>query len=185
MRSRTDIVETPRLLLRLPRESDAERFVNIHQDPEVLEQKQVTLTAPIGGLEVGLKNVNRMLRHWDQRGYGQWAVVERLSGQVIGCVGLFHPDGWPGIDLGWIFHRSRWGHGFATEAARAAIQWAWDRGDIDHIISLIAPHDLRSIRVAVKIGEQFEREAVDPIGVRHPNSQGYGKSLNARSKEES
>ena len=156
-------VETPRLLLRLPEEADAEPFVIIHQDPEVLEKKQVTLTAPTGGIEVGVQNVRRMLRHWDQQGYGQWAVVEKTSGQVIGCVGLFHPKGWPGVDLSWIFHRSRWGNGFATEASRAAVQWAWQATDIEHIISLIAPQDLRSIRVATKIGERFERADADPV----------------------
>ena len=155
-------VETPRLLLRLPEEADAEPFLIIHQDPEVLQKKQVTLTAPTGGLEVGVQNVRRMLRHWDQHGYGQWAVVEKSSAQVIGCVGLYHPPGWPGIDLSWILHRERWGHGLATEASGAALEWAWTV-DIDHIISLIAPHDLRSIRVATKIGERFERADVDPV----------------------
>jgi RimJ/RimL family protein N-acetyltransferase len=156
-------VETPRLLLRLPEEHDADRLVIIHEDPEVLEKKQVTLMAPTGVIDVGLKNVRRMLRHWDERGYGQWAVVEKSSERVIGCVGFFHPDGWPGIDLGWIFHRERWGHGFATEASRAALEWAWGTNRIDHVISLIAPHDLRSIRIATKIGERFERADVDPI----------------------
>jgi len=155
-------VETPRLFLRIPEEADAERFVIIHQDPEVLQKKQVTLTAPTGGIEVGVQNVRRMLRHWDQHGYGQWAVVEKSSAQVIGCVGLYHPPGWPGIDLSWILHRERWGHGLATEASGAALEWAWT-ADIDHIISLIAPHDLRSIRVATKIGERFERADVDPV----------------------
>jgi len=156
-------VETPRLLLRLPEENDAEPFLMIHQDPEVLEKKQVTLTAPTGGIEVGVQNVRRMLRHWEQRGYGQWAVVEKSSAQVIGCVGLFHPKEWPGIDLSWILHRSRWGNGFATEASLAALEWAWQSTDIEHIISLIAPHDLPSIRVATKIGERFERADSDPV----------------------
>ena len=156
-------VETPRLLLRLPEETDAGPFVIIHQDPEVLEKKQVTLTAPPGGIEVGMQNVRRMLRHWDRQGYGQWAVVEKSSTQVIGCVGLYHPEGWPGVDLSWIFHRERWGQGFATEASLAALQWVWQSTEIDHIISLIAPDDLRSIRVATKIGEHFERADQDPV----------------------
>ena|SRR5687768_8877178 len=156
-------VETPRLLLRLPDESDAGPFVIIHQDREVLEHKQVTLTAPPGGIEVGVRNVNRMRRHWHQQGFGQWAVVEKSNGQVIGCVGLYHAEGWPGVDLNWIFHRERWGQGLATEACLAALQWAWRSTDIDHIISLIAPANLRSIRVATKVGEVFEREAQDPV----------------------
>lgn len=156
-------VDTARLCLRLPEVADAEPFLAIHQDPEVIELKQVTLTEPVGGIDVGLRNVARMTRHWESRGYGQWAVVEKATGEVIGCVGFFHPEGWPGVDLGWIVHRSKWGHGFASEAASAALQWAWETGNIGHVISLIAPGDLRSIRVATKIGECFERADVDPI----------------------
>ena len=174
------IVETPRLLLRQPELSDAERLMEIIWDPEVVEKKQVTLTEPPGGIELARGKVEGTIRHWELRGYGQWTVVESATGQIVGCVGFFHPISiaWPGIDLSWIIHRSRWGNGLATEAGRAAIQWAWDTGKIDHIISLIHPADLRSIRVATKIGESFERADVDPIngepvhvyGIYHPNS---------------
>ena len=115
------MIETPRLFLRLPELADAEAFLLIHQDPEVLALKHVTLTEPPGGVDVAVRNIDRMLRHWESRGYGQWTVVEKATGEVIGCVGFYRPDGWPGIDLGWILHRSRWGNGFATEATRGAI----------------------------------------------------------------
>jgi RimJ/RimL family protein N-acetyltransferase len=157
------MIETPRLLLRLPELADAEAFLAIHQDPEVVAAKHVTLKEPLGGVDVAVRNINRILRHWESRGYGQWAVVRKAPGEVIGCVGFYHPDGWPGVDLGWIFHRPHWGNGFATEASRAAIKWAWDGTKIDHIISLIAPDNLPSIRIATKIGQSFERVDVDPI----------------------
>jgi len=157
-------VETARLLLRVPELADAEALMAILWDPEVVERKQVTLREPPGGLELALKNTNEMLRQWQLRGYGQWSVVEKLTGEVIGCVGFYHPPGeWPGVDLGWVIHRSRWGHGFATEAATAALGWIWASTRIDRIISLIAPDDLRSIRIATKIGERFERADVDPM----------------------
>jgi RimJ/RimL family protein N-acetyltransferase len=156
-------VETPRLLLRVPQPGDAQPFLAIHQDPEVIARKQVTLIEPPGGIDMALRNIDRMLRHWQTRGYGQWAVVEKATGAVIGCVGFYHPDRWPGIDLSWIIERSRWGNGLATEASRAALEWAWETENIDHVISLIAPSDLRSIRVATKIGESFERADTDPI----------------------
>lgn len=169
-------IETKRLLLRLPVPDDAEPFVEIHQDPEVLAHKRVTLTSPPGGIEAGVRNVDRMLRHWDSRGYGQWAVVEKATARVIGCVGLIQPDNWTGIDLGWIIRRSRWGNGFATEAAAAAIDWAWSIDSIDHIMSLIGADNAASIRVATKIGEHFEGEGISPFsgekvliyGIRRP-----------------
>jgi RimJ/RimL family protein N-acetyltransferase len=156
-------VETTRLLLRLPERADAAALLEIHQDPEVIELKQVTLLEPLGGIDLGLRNVERMRRHWERCGYGQFAVVERVTNEVIGCVGFHHPQGWPGVDLGWIIHRSRWGNGFATEAAIAALESGWQTSSIDHVISLIAPADARSIRVATKIGESFERVDVDPV----------------------
>ena len=157
-------VETARLLLRVPVPADAEALMTILWDPEVVQQKQVTLREPPGGLDLALKNTRDMLRQWDQRGYGQWAVTEKVTGQVIGCVGFYHPQGpWPGVDLGWVLHRSRWGHGLATEAAAAALGWVWEQTEIDRIVSLIAPDDLRSIRIATKIGERFERAGVDPV----------------------
>jgi len=161
---RINAVETARLLLRVPELADAEALMGIIWDPEVVEQKQVTLLEPPGGLDLALKNTSDMLRQWQSRGYGQWSVVEKATGQVIGCVGFYHPPKeWPGVDLGWVLHRSRWGQGFETEAATAAIGWIWDHTQIDRVISLISPDDLRSIRVATKIGERFERAMVDPV----------------------
>ena len=157
-------VETPRLLLRVPELVDAEALMGILWDPEVVERNQVTLLEPPGGLDLALKNTSGMRRQWELRGYGQWCVVEKATGQVIGCVGFYHPQTpWPGIDLGWAIHRSRRGHGFATEAATAALAWAWQYTTIDRIISLIAPDDLRSIRIATKIGQRFEGADVDPV----------------------
>ena len=57
----------------------------------------------------------------------------------------------------WIIRRSRWNNGFATEAARAALDWTWANVDTDRVISVIQPDNLASIRVAEKIGERFER----------------------------
>jgi RimJ/RimL family protein N-acetyltransferase len=157
-------VETARLLLRVPEPADAEPLMDIIWDPEVVEQKQVTLREPPGGLELALKNTSEMIRQWQRRGYGQWSVIEKSTGQVIGCVGFYHPPGeWPGVDLGWVIHRSRRGHGFATEAATAAVGWLWEHTRIDRIISLISPEDHRSIRIASKVGERFERADVDPV----------------------
>jgi RimJ/RimL family protein N-acetyltransferase len=157
-------VETARLLLRVPELADAEALMGILWDPEIVEQKQVTLREPPGGLDLALKNTSDMLRQWELRGYGQWSVIEKATGCVIGVVGFYHPQGqWPGVDLGWVIHRSRWGHGFATEAASAALRWAWEHTRIDRIVSLIAPDDRRSIRIATKIGERFERADVDPV----------------------
>lgn len=76
-------IETARLLLRVPEPADAEAFMGIFWDPEVVERKQVTLREPPGGLDLAWKNTNDMLRQWELRGYGQWSVVEKATGHVI------------------------------------------------------------------------------------------------------
>ena len=157
------MIETYRLLLRLPEAADAQALLEIHMDPEVLEQGLVTLTAPPGGIEVARRNIDRILRHWKHYNYGQWSVVDRATGLVIGCVGFFHREEHAETELGWIIRRSCWSKGFATEAARAAIDWAWQATPIDHIVSLIRPDDARSMRVAEKSGQRFEREGIEPL----------------------
>ena len=120
-------VETARLLLRVPELADAEALMSIIWDPEVVEQKQVTLLEPPGGLELALKNSRDMRRQWELRGYGQWSVIEKIDRACDRlCRVLPSAETWPGVDLGWVVHRSRWGHGFATEAATAALAWVWE-----------------------------------------------------------
>lgn len=164
MTAPSQLVETGRVLLRVPELADAAALADVLWDPEVVEKKQVTLHEPPGGLDLAVKNTESMRRQWAVRGYGQWSVVEKATSQVIGCVGFYHPQTpWPGADLGWAIHRSRWGQGLTTEAAAAALAWAWQSTRLERIISLIAPGDLRSIRVATKIGERYERADVDPL----------------------
>ena len=165
--------------MRPPEVADARALMEIHQDPEVLARGLVTLTSPPGGIEVALRNIDRINRHWTLHGYGQWSVLEKNTGEVIGCVGFFHRDGSSEIELGWIIRRSRWGNGFASEAARGAIDWAWRMCATDHIISLIRRDDALSRRVAEKAGQRFEQQGIEPVsgetrdvfGINRPNLQ--------------
>jgi RimJ/RimL family protein N-acetyltransferase len=147
-------IETPRLLLRLPQASDAQPLLEIHEHPDVT--KYVVTSATPGGITGAWRSIAMMLGHWQMRGYGQWTVVDKSTGEIVGRVGLWNPEGWPGIELGWITRRSRWGEGLATEAARASLAWAWAHTEADHIISLIDYDNVASIRVAEKIGETLE-----------------------------
>jgi RimJ/RimL family protein N-acetyltransferase len=96
--------------------------------------------------------------HWALRGYGQWAVVERESGQLIGRAGLINPDGWPGVEVGYLLGKAWWRRGYATEAAQAALDWAFRERDFDRILSLIDPANAASMRVAERIGERRQGE---------------------------
>jgi RimJ/RimL family protein N-acetyltransferase len=93
------------------------------------------------------------------RGYGPWAVEERASGTCVGRIGLFYPDGWPGLECIWTLARGAWGKGYATEGARRALEYAFfDLGQA-RVISLIRPGNTASIRVAERLGEALEGRA--------------------------
>jgi RimJ/RimL family protein N-acetyltransferase len=97
-----------------------------------------------------------MLGHWELRGYGPWALEEKGTGAFVGRSGLYNPEGWHGLEAGWILAPEHWGKGFATEAGRATIDWAFGTLGADHVISLIHPDNTPSIRVAERIGETHE-----------------------------
>ena len=105
------------------------------------------------------------LGHWQLRGYGQWALEDRATGGLVGRAGLWQPEGWPGLEVGWLLERGSWGRGFATEAGRAAIDYAFRELGARKVISLIRPDNRASIRVAERLGESY-RETIEIAGAR-------------------
>jgi RimJ/RimL family protein N-acetyltransferase len=93
-----------------------------------------------------------MAGHWVLRGYGNWVVQRRVDRAFLGRVGLWNPEGWPGLEVGWTLARHAWGRGYATEGAAATIDWAWTVLDAQRLISLIAPENAPSIGVANRLG---------------------------------
>jgi RimJ/RimL family protein N-acetyltransferase len=87
-------------------------------------------------------------------------VIERATGRLIGRGGLFRPEGWPDLEVGWVLAPSSWGRGFASELGRAARDHAFEVLGADHLISLITPDNSPSIRVAEAIGSRLESETV-------------------------
>lgn len=148
-------IETERLIFRQFRDSDLRPYAEICADAEVMRY--------LGGKPMNREETWRhmamLLGHWQLRGYGFWAVEERSSGRFLGRIGFNNPEGWPGFELGWTLGRPYWGRGFATEGARAALDYAFTRLKRTHVISLIQPQNARSIRVAERIGERLEGEA--------------------------
>jgi RimJ/RimL family protein N-acetyltransferase len=153
---------TERLILRALRDDDLDAYAEMCADAEVMRF--------IGeGKTLSRAETWRLIAfymgHWQLRGFGLWALEERASGRFIGEAGLQQPDGWPGFELGWTLGRAWWGKGYATEAAREALRFAFEELDRDHVISLIHPFNHPSIRVAERLGEQLEG-AVEFFGGR-------------------
>jgi RimJ/RimL family protein N-acetyltransferase len=145
-------LRSTRLLLRGWRSNDANALRRIYGDPVTMRFIGDGSTMPPDRAWHGLAS---LLGHWALRGYGMWAVTDRSTGYLIGRTGLYHPEGWPGIELGWVIDRSRWGEGLATEAARLAAAWTWETLETDRLIHLIQPANQASIRVAEKLGASF------------------------------
>jgi RimJ/RimL family protein N-acetyltransferase len=145
-------LETERLVLRMFGPADFEAYAAMCGDTEVM--RFIGDGQPLAP-PMAWRSLATVIGHWSLRGYGLWAVTERASGALVGRVGFWNPHGWPGFELGWLLARSYWGRGFATEAARAALGWAFTQLGQPEVISLIYPDNAASIRVATRLGERL------------------------------
>lgn len=148
-------LETERLVMRMWRESDFEEYAELCADPEVMR----FLGGKVFDRTEAWRQMASMIGHWYLRGYGIWAVEEKESGRLAGRIGCINPEGWPGFEVGWTLRREFWGKGYATEAARRALEYGFHELDRAHIISLIHPENRASIRVAERLGETLEGNA--------------------------
>lgn len=135
------------------RDSDRAPYAAINADVDVMRHFPSTLTA-----EQSDEMVDRMAASWLDRGFGLWAVVRNDTAEFIGFVGLAAPS-WqasftPCVEVGWRLAKQHWGHGFAPEAALAAMVWGFDNVALpgDEIVSFTTQGNLNSQRVMEKIG---------------------------------
>jgi RimJ/RimL family protein N-acetyltransferase len=155
-------LQTERLLLRMPVLEDAEAALALITDPVAMEF--------IGGVHPDAAAdpefvVRRWLERWDENGCGPFSIVRREDGRWLGRAGVLVWDvrTWTQTtfasagehaqpELGWALAREHWGHGYATEAVRAVRDWAYAERDFDRLVSAIAPANVRSQRLAERLG---------------------------------
>lgn len=145
-------LETDRLILRTWRESDFEDYAALCSDPNVMRfllGKALTRTE-------AWRHMAFLIGHWELLGYGYFVTEEKETGKFIGRMGYTNPAGWPGFELGWTLAPAYRGKGYATEAARFLLDYAFTELDQPHVISLIHPDNAPSIRVAERLGEKLE-----------------------------
>jgi ribosomal-protein-alanine N-acetyltransferase len=109
------------------------------------------------------RSMAMLLGHWALRGYGMWALERRDSGEFIGRVGLHHPEGWPDLELGWMLRPEHRRQGYATEAGRAALDFAFSQVKAPRAISLIRIGNSASERVARRLGAR-QATTIDFLG---------------------
>jgi RimJ/RimL family protein N-acetyltransferase len=109
--------------------------------------------SPDAGLALGRK----MLDHWTRHGYGPLMIERRLDGQLVGRTGLWFPQERDEPELIWLLGRAWWGRGYALEAVNAARRVAATCWGVDRPVSLIHPHNARSLSLARRLGASVER----------------------------
>jgi RimJ/RimL family protein N-acetyltransferase len=160
-------IETDRLLLREWREPDLEPFAALNADPRVVEFLPAALTRAESD-----ELVERFVQRWARDGVGLWAVERREDGAFLGFTGLalqvFEAPFTPAVEVGWRLAAEAWGHGYATEAARAALRFGFVTRDLEEIVSFTVPANVRSRAVMERIGmtrdpaEDFEHPRLPP-----------------------
>ncbi len=144
------IIETLRGRLRSWREDDLEVFAAMHADPEVMWDA----VAPLDPDQSSLK-LARYLQAFARDGFSRMAMEDK-AGVFLGYVGVLSlpPDHrlGSGVEIGWRFRRAAWGHGYATEGARAVLADGFERFGWPEVLSYTAPDNLRSQAVMIRLG---------------------------------
>lgn len=142
-------IETERLILRAWKHEDIAPSIALMADAEVT---RYTAGAPQAPLDAW-RGLNTIVGHWFLRGYGFWAVERKEDHAFIGRIGVWNPEGWPGMEVGWTLGRQFWGQGYASEAARASMDYAFMTQPIEKLLSVIHVDNAPSKAVAKRIGE--------------------------------
>jgi 3-dehydroquinate dehydratase/shikimate dehydrogenase len=144
-------ITTERLILRPWREEDLDSLARLNADSRVMEFFLNSLTR-----EESAARMEVYTQHIQDHGWGLWAVSVPNISDFIGWIGLW-PIGFeahftPAIEVGWRLLPEFWGQGYATEGARAALEYGFETLKLDEIVSITVPANLRSRRVMEKLG---------------------------------
>jgi RimJ/RimL family protein N-acetyltransferase len=143
------VFESPRLLGRRLGAEDRETMLAVYGDAEAMrwvgDGTPLTAEECEQWLAVTAEN-------YRQRGYGLFALVERATGAVVGFGGLVHPGGQPDVELKYALLRSVWGRGYATEVARALLDYGAAVDGLEEVLATVAPDNHASQRVLAKAG---------------------------------
>lgn len=149
-------LETTRLLLRAWRPEEIAWYVALRADPEVSR-----FVHPQSAGEVGA-DFDWAIAEWARTGIGGWAVEEHSTGILVGYLGLplWRKDTpKEAVEIGYGYAREAWGKGYATEAAAAALRWAFEVRALDSLVALTAPENHASQHVLSKVGFRRDGEA--------------------------
>lgn len=160
------ITQTERLLVRQIDMADVKAMCRVLCDPEVMSFSDGVKTP-----ERVREWVDACIDDYSKFGFGLWAVVEKKTKGAVGYCGLMQLpdlDGRVEVEVGFRLVRSCWGKGYATEAAGAVRDYAFDLLTVSRLISLVDPQNIASIRVVEKLGMCYEKDVM-LLSYDHPD----------------
>jgi ribosomal-protein-alanine N-acetyltransferase len=147
------IIETERLTLRAFTPDDLDRLAEILSNPQVM--RYMPGGQPLSQ-EKAEANLRSILRHWDEHGFGWWAVIHKADARLTGWCGLTYVGELAETEVAYLFDQPYWGKGIGTEAAHASLRYGFEELKLDRIIALAVPENVGSWRVMGKNGLIFE-----------------------------
>ena len=154
------IIETPRLYLREMTVADAQSAYDLNLDPEVIKYTG----------DVAFKSKEEASSflldydHYKKYGFGRWAVILKSNESFLGWCGIKFTQEIDEYDIGFRFFQKYWGLGYATEAAKACINWAFQNIDTMEIIGRVMPKNIASCKVLENIGLKIHKRIEDNDG---------------------
>lgn len=169
----TDVIlETERLILRkIDPVRDFDSWARIMADERTVKY----IGGQVMDRALAWRHMAAVIGHWEIRGYGFFSVESKQTGEWIGRVGPWNPEGWPEPEIGWTIGREHWGKGYATEAGHAALKYAREVLGWTKVIHVILTGNERSIAVAERLGSSFIRSQQGLPGVTDQQVLIYGQ----------
>jgi [ribosomal protein S5]-alanine N-acetyltransferase len=143
---------TLRLSLRPLQPTDASTLHRISQMEGVLKYFPNPSPPPLEKVEGFILGQES---HWEKYGYGNWGILPNDEKEIIGWVGLQYLPGLEETEVGFLLSPDQWGKGYASEAAQASLRFGFEHFELDHIIALVHPENLASLRVVQKCGMYY------------------------------
>ena len=145
------IIETERCYLREFSVSDAQHFYDLNADEEVIKYTGDKAFSTIAEAKSFLQNYHQ----YELYGYGRWAVIEKSNNEFLGWCGLKYSPDLEEVDLGFRFFRKYWNQGFATETAKACVDYGFNQLQLTKIVGRAMERNIGSVKVLEKTGMTF------------------------------
>jgi RimJ/RimL family protein N-acetyltransferase len=146
-------IETARLRLRHFTPEDFDDLFRLYTDAEVMKYLSMRTR------EQTHASLCKHIQHWQEHNFGMWAVIHQASGKMIGRCGLGFLENTPEVELGYVFDKSFWNLGLATEASNATLKYGFETVNLDKIVAIAKPDNIGSVRVIQKVGMKYQNHA--------------------------